>query len=100
MKLFSDLNIGTNRFEGKKIDIDDVLDVQIEVLNFKIEPSIYPKNGNGKRLTLSIKHENKLRVIFTGSLILQEQCLQVQELNGFPIKATIKAIKPRGFKFT
>lgn len=100
MKSFSDLNIDTHRLTGRKIFIEDVVDIPIEVLDFKIDPSRYPEKGNGKRLTIQIRHENNERVIFTGSVILQEQCLKAKELDGFPFKAKIIALKPRGFKFT
>jgi|SRR5690606_17927997 len=99
MKNFSDLKIELNRFEGKKISIDDVVDKPIDVLDFKIEPSNYKDKGNNMRLTLSIKHEGVKRVIFTSSVILQEQCEKVREVNAFPFKATIKRLIPRGYKF-
>ncbi|MGJ1305150.1 hypothetical protein [Sphingobacterium multivorum] len=98
MKNFSDLNIQIDQFNGKKIEIDEVVGHIIEVLDFKIEPSKYDK-GNGKCLVLQIKHEDRDRVIFTGSVILQQQCQRVKEMNGFPFRATIEAIKPRGYKF-
>ncbi|MEN5434115.1 hypothetical protein ABE545_10770 [Sphingobacterium faecium] len=99
MKNFSDLNIQIEHFTGKKIEIEEVVNQTIEVLDFKIEPSKYQDKGNGNRLVLQIKHEDKDRVIFTGSVILQQQCIKVKEMNGFPFKAKIEAIKPRGYKF-
>jgi len=99
MKNFSDLNIQIEHFIGKKIEIEEVVGHTIEVIDFKIEPSKYQEKGNGKRLVLQIKHEDKERVIFTSSVILQQQCQKVMEMNGFPFRAKIEAIKPRGFKF-
>ncbi|MGH2622638.1 MAG: hypothetical protein ACRDE7_03145, partial [Sphingobacterium sp.] len=78
---------------------DEVVDNPIDVLDFKIDPSKYKEKGNGKVLTLRIRHEDRERVIFTGSQILQEQCIKVKEIGGFPFRGKITAIKPRGFKF-
>ncbi|TWI22177.1 hypothetical protein [Sphingobacterium siyangense] len=99
MKNFSDLNIQIDQFNGKKIEIDEVVGHTIEVLDFKIEPSKYQDKGNSKCLVLQIRYDNRDRVIFTGSVILQQQCQKVREMNGFPFRATIEAIKPRGYKF-
>lgn len=86
---FSDLGIKTNEnaFTGKKIDVDDVLNMEIIVHRFKIENST--KKVGTKFLTLQIEYENNKRVVFTGSKILQEQIEQVPE-NKFPFKTTIK----------
>lgn len=100
MNNFSDFNIKLDQFTGKKIDIDDVVGNEIEVLDFKIEPSKYADKANAQRLTLSIRFEEKERIIFTGSVILREQCEKVKAMDGFPFRATIVALKPRGFKFT
>ncbi len=100
MNAFSQLNIKIEkRFTGKKIEIEEVLGIQLEVLDFKIEPSKFDK-GNGKLLTLQINFEDVKRVIFTGSVILQDQCLKAKELNGFPFSTTIIKLKPKGFQFT
>ncbi|AIM37413.1 hypothetical protein KO02_12475 [Sphingobacterium sp. ML3W] len=99
MRNFSDFNIQINRFEGKKIEMDDVIDQDIQILDYKIEPSKYPEKGNGLRLTLQIKFEGKNRIIFTSSVILQEQCIKVRAVDGFPFTAKIISLKPKGFKF-
>ncbi len=100
LKSFSDFNIRTERFNGKKIPIEDVLGVEIELLDYRIEPSKkYSEKGNGMLLTLQIRHQGKERVIFTGSTILQEQCLKLKEIGEFRCMATIIELKPRGFKF-
>ena len=86
---FSELGIKTNENENtkKKIDVDDVLNMEIIVHRFKIENST--KKVGTKFLTLQIEYENNKRVVFTGSKILQEQIEQVPE-NKFPFKTTIK----------
>ncbi|SMG35700.1 hypothetical protein [Sphingobacterium psychroaquaticum] len=99
MRNFSDFNIKVDNFTGKKIEIDEVVGNMIEVLDYKLEPSKFKDKGNGMRLTLSIRFEEKERVIFTGSVILQEQCEKVRDIDGFPFAATITALKPRGYKF-
>ena len=100
MKSFKDLNIAPiETYVGQRIEILDVVDQEIIISKFKIEPSKYTDRGNGKCLVLQIKHENADRVIFTGSVILQETIQKVNP-DDFPFKTTIIKLKPRGFKFT
>lgn len=86
---FSDFKIKPreNTFTGKKIDIDDILNVEIIVTGFKIEDS--KKKAGTKFLTLQIEYENNKRVVFTGSKNLQDLILQVTE-DQFPFKTTIR----------
>lgn len=100
MKEFKDMGITSTSqgFTGDKIEMFSVLNAQIVVNKFKIEPSKYPEKGNGKRLTLQILHNGKEHIIFTGSVILMDMVQKVNE-NDFPFKATI--IKEnKGYKFT
>jgi len=100
MKSFSELGITSTRqtFSGEKIEISNVLNIEIIINQFKIEPSKYPEKSNGKRLDISINHEGKERVIWTGSVILQEMIQQVNK-EDFPFKT--KIIKEnKGYKFT
>lgn len=99
VKSFSDFKIETNRFTGKSIEIDELIDNEILIMAYKIGPSKYPGKGNDLLLTLQIKYEDVERVLFTGSVILQEQCIQVTETGEFPFKAKIIKLKPKGFKF-
>jgi len=101
IKSFSDFNLQAKaRFNGKKIPIEELVGNLITVKGYKIEPSIrYKEKGNGMMLTLQIEYNETERILFTGSVILQEQCLDVEKIGGFPFTATIMALKPRGFKF-
>lgn len=100
---FSQFEIITSQLSGKKIEIEEVLNEKITVHDYRIGPSKYANNGrgNGLCLTIQIKHENKERVIFTGSVILQEQITKAKEAGmNFPFSTTIIQLKPKGFKFT
>lgn len=90
MKSFKDLGIKveTQGFLGEKIEIYHVLNKEIIINKYKIEPSKYLDKGNGKRLTLQITHEEKDRVIFTGSIILMDLITKVKK-EDFPFKTTI-----------
>lgn len=97
---FKDFGItATNQpFTGEKIEIFNVLNKEIIVMDHKIEDSKYPEKGNGKRLTLQVEVDGKERVIFTGSVILQDLIKKVPAAS-FPFTATI--IKEnKGYKFT
>ena len=100
MKSFKDFGITTTTqsFTGEKIEIFNVLNKEIIIMDHKIETSKFPDKGNGKRLTLQVKVDDIKRVIFTGSVILQDLIEKVPSGN-FPFKSTI--IKEnKGYKFT
>lgn len=86
---FSELNIKNqeNTFTGKKIDIDDVLNIEIIVESFKIEDS--KKKQGTKYLTLQIQSNQIKRVVFTGSKNLMDLVSQVPK-DKFPFKTIIK----------
>lgn len=100
MKSFKDLGITstTQSFVGDKIEIYNVMNREIIVNKFKIEPSKYPEKGNGKRLTLQIIYEDRDRIVFTGSGILMDMVAKVQE-EDFPFTTTIVK-ENKGYKFT
>jgi hypothetical protein len=101
MKSFKDLGIASTNesFKGEKIEIYNVLNREIVVNDYKIEPSNFPEKGNGKRLTLQITHEQKEHVIFTGSVILQDLIAQVTK-DDLPFTTTIIKLNPKGYMFT
>ena len=83
-------------FSGDKIKINRVLNIPITVLDYKIEDS-KAKPGT-KLLTLHIKKEGTMHIIFTGSKVLTQMIQRVPE-NGFPFQTTI--IKQNeSFEFT
>ena len=86
---FKDFNITPkeNKFIGKKMDVDDVLNIEVAVLGFEIKDST--KKEGTKYLTLQIEINENKRVVFTGSKNLMDLISQVPE-NGFPFKTTIK----------
>lgn len=86
---FKDLGIKPkeNIFTGKKIEIDDVLNIEVIVEEFKIEDS--KKKHGTKYLTLQIELEGNKRIVFTGSKNLMDLIGQVPK-DKFPFKTTIK----------
>lgn len=89
MKSFADLNITkSQRLQGDKIKISKVLNRQIIVHSYKVEPSKYEKNKSGCCLYLQIELDGIRHVIFTGSDVLIEQIKQVPE-SEFPFSTTI-----------
>ncbi|SKB63535.1 hypothetical protein SAMN05660477_00395 [Soonwooa buanensis] len=86
---FSDFKIKPkeNTFIGKKMDVDDVLNIEIAVLGFEIKDST--KKAGTKYLTLQIEVNENKRVVFTGSKTLMDLISQVPK-DGFPFKTTIK----------
>jgi hypothetical protein len=99
VKKFSDLGIiETNEaFVGKKIDVEEIFNMLIKVIAYKIEDSKYKEKGNGKRLFMQIEIDNVKRVVFTGSVNLQQIIQQVKK-EDFPFEAKIVKDDKR-FKF-
>lgn len=87
-KKFKDFNIKPilPPFTGEKISINSLLNVEIKVLNFKIEDS--KKKPGTKLLTIHIEHNNIQRIIFTGATILM-QLIEMIPKDDFPFKTTI-----------
>ncbi|MEJ0030914.1 MAG: hypothetical protein WDO15_11315 [Bacteroidota bacterium] len=89
MNSFKDFNIKTkiNSFVGDKIQVTKILNMQVKVVAFKIEPS--KKKEGTDFLTLQIEKSGELRIVFTGSRVLIDQIRQVPE-EKFPFTTTIR----------
>lgn len=87
MKKFSEFNITitNNVFTGDKIKITKVLNREITVHAFKLEPSKHFKN---ECLHLQIELKEEKYVLFTGSTKLIEQIKQVP-VDAYPFQTTI-----------
>ena len=70
MMCFSDF-ADEKPFRGEKIPINDVLNEQIIVKDYRITPSKY---NNGECVSMQIEFRGRDRVIFTGSTALANQC--------------------------
>lgn len=90
-KRFSDFGIKpeSKSFIGPSIEIQDILNQEIEVIDFMIGPSKYPKKEGDQCLQLQIRYENQLRVVFSGSVYLQQMIQKVPRADGFPFLTTI-----------
>lgn len=89
MNNFKDFNIKPriNAFVGEKISVQKLFNLQIKVLEFKLEPS-KQKEGT-ELLTLQIEKSGEKRIVFTGSSVLIDQIKRVEQ-NQFPFLTTIK----------
>lgn len=96
---FSDLNIKpkVKGLEGEKKLIDDVLNTEITIHSFRIEPSKYQDTGNGKCIWMQISIGDKKHPLFSGSEVLQELILRVPP-EKFPFTTIIKK-ENRRFEF-
>lgn len=90
MNNFSDFNIKPEItcFNGKKIEIEDILNRKISVSAYKISDSKYPKTPGDKCLHLQITIDDVERVVFTGGKTLMNMIKMVDEKR-FPFKTTI-----------
>ncbi len=88
MTQFKDLNITPEikNFTGDKISIKRLFNKEIQVLDFKIEPS--KQKENTELLTLQINYQNEKRIVFTGSTILIQMITKVPK-DSFPFTTII-----------
>jgi hypothetical protein len=99
MILFSDLGIELKDegFTEEKISINDIVNVEIEVLNFKREV----ETRNGHRYVVQITYEGRQRIFFTLSKRIVA-ALESERIK-FPFRTIIKTYKvgdKRGYMFT
>lgn len=89
MNNFKDFNIQPriNSFVGEKIQVQKLFNLEILVLDYKIEPSKQKKDT--KLLTLQIEKNGEKRIVFTGSTVLIDQIERVPK-NQFPFVTVIK----------
>lgn len=102
MKTFKDLGIqsSSKTFIGKKIEIDEVLNCEIVVHEYRIVDSIYNTEHGNKCLHIQISLEGVKRVIFTGSKGLMDLIQQINAVD-FPFTTTVKRVKEnRKLEFT
>lgn len=96
MNSFAQMNIKAPEaaFTGDKIKLSKILNVEITVHRYKIEPSKFKENGNGNRLVLHLEKDKTLYVLFSGSITLMEMIKQVPQ-ERFPFTTVIKLINDR-----
>jgi hypothetical protein len=88
MKRFSDF-AQSNQLEGDKKPINELINKEITVLNYRISKSKY-QNNSGNLLTIQFELEGKTQVVMTGSEVLLNQCEQYK--SEMPFLTTIKKI--------
>lgn len=90
MNAFKDFQITSSQkqFTGDKIDIDRIMNKEIVVADYKVEPSKFINKGSNKCLTIQIEYDSIKRIVFTGSANLINQLEQIPK-DGFPFRATI-----------
>ena len=90
---FSDFAAHEGPLEGKKIRIDDVLNVEILITAYRLKESKYQRTSAPDCLTIQFEYPDKpgvRHVIFTGSTVLCDQLKRYQD--NLPFLATIKRI--------
>jgi len=101
-KPFSGLGIKSKTLTGDKIEIEKVLNHKVKVLAYKIGDSQYGKrNTDPKYLSLQILFNDEVRVIFTGSTVLMEDVVEVdekQKANNEPFGFTTTIIEVKAKK--
>ena|ERR1035437_2230106 len=93
MKKFADFGIkpqeNTRIFQVPKISIEDVLNMEIEVMDY--EPSIKTKFGDG-RYILKIRHDGTEQKFFTNASPIKDALDKIDKQD-FPFLATVRVQK-------
>jgi len=92
---FSDFAEEQEVFDGDKKRIDDVLNKDILIINFKVKDS--KKRENSLYATIHIKIDGSNYIIFSGSIVLIDQLEKYK--NNLPFYTAIKKID-RYYTFT
>ncbi len=92
MNRFSEFAEAGGPLEGEKLKLDDIINKQIIVYDYKVSKSKYQDNGDGQYVTIQIREgeDQPLQVLFTGSKVLREQCEAYSDK--MPYITTIKKI--------
>jgi len=96
-KRFSEFAREAQPLEGSKIKIDEIINREILIINYKIHDSRFKKKDCEKCLTLQFEMEEGLHVLFTGSNVLIDQIEKYR--HEIPFYTTIKKID-RYYTFT
>ena len=86
MKKFSDFS-DENILDGDKIKIDEVLNIEIKIINYRLSKSKYQDK---KCLTIQFEFNNEKHVLFTGSEVLINQIDKYKD--EIPFETTIRKI--------
>jgi hypothetical protein len=86
MNRFSDFASEPATLAGDKVRIDDILNIEIEILGYRLNDSKYPKNSEGKCLTIQFRLKGELKIVFTGSIVLTRQMQQYGDKCPFTAK--------------
>ena len=90
---FSDFAAHEGPLEGKKVRIDDVLNVEVLITAYRLKESKYQRTSAPDCLTIQFDYPDRpgeKHVIFTGSTVLCDQMRKYKE--HLPFLATIKKI--------
>ncbi len=100
MNDFKDLGITveTKGFTGDKMKIERILNREIIVEDYKIEPSKFIEKGLTNRLCIQFKIGESQHILFTSSIVLTETLKKISK-DKFPFKTTIVRQDQR-FEFT
>lgn len=101
MERFSDFATEEVGLAGKKLKIEDVLNVEIVVVGYRVLQSKFNDTGDPaeekKCLQLQIEKDGERHIVFSGSTVLTRQVEQYR--NHIPFQTTIQKID-RYFTFT
>jgi len=85
---FSDFADESKAFEGEKKKLDNILNQEILILDFKIKDS--KQRIGSKYVTIQFKIDNQSFIVFSGSMVLMNQLEKYKD--NLPFHSEIKKI--------
>lgn len=90
VKRFGDFAREVKPLDGSKVKIDEVINREILVVDFKVNHSRYEKKGAEECLTLQFEMDGTKHIFFTGSRVLIDQIQKYK--HELPFATVIKKI--------
>jgi len=90
MKRFAEFSEEDAPLDGDKVKLEDILDQEVAVLNFRKGLSKFTEHGEKSYTAIQIEKEERRMVLFTGSGVLARQLEKYAD--HLPFLATIRKI--------
>lgn len=89
LKRFSEFSEEPKLLDGEKLKLDNILGKEVTIINYRVGKSKF--HSDQSYLTIQISVEDITYIVFTGSLVLENQLIKYN--SQLPFIATIKKIK-------
>lgn len=90
MRSFHEFSEESTPLEGKKVRLDDILNIEVVFKSFRVSDSKFTDRGDKKFITMQLEREGTPIVCFSGSQVLINQAIKYQQ--HMPFITTFKKV--------